>query len=207
MRNMKGIVVVILIGIAFVITVFLVRGNERVPAITRGTTNAENDGIVQSSNETNLPMTTFLLESSTFAHEGKIPPRITCDANDVSPALAWSGVPECTKSFALIMDDPDAPKAGTWDHWVVFNIPPHIEAVAEGVEPAGEQGVGSSGKRGYQGPCPPVGEHRYFFRLYALDTELLLEPGARKADVLLHMEGHVLGVAELMGKYQKVKIL
>ena len=142
---------------------------------------------------------------------GAIPSKFTCDGLDVSPALAWTGVPEGTKSLALIMDDPDAP-AGTWVHWVLFDLPPETSSLQEGV-PRTERlesgavqgacwGVDSFSRVGYYGPCPPPGApHRYFFKLYALDRMLGLTPQATKADVVKAMEGHVLAHAELMGTY------
>jgi len=148
----------------------------------------------------------FTLQSSAFQNGGSIPKKFTCEAADVSPELTWSGVPEKTQSFALIADDPDAPM-GTWVHWVIYDLPPNTAKLAEGVpkqEQAanGAQGKNSSGKIGYGGPCPPPGKpHRYFFKLYALDSKLNLKPGARKPEVEAAMKGHVLAQAELMGKY------
>ncbi|MDO8752063.1 MAG: YbhB/YbcL family Raf kinase inhibitor-like protein, partial [Candidatus Wolfebacteria bacterium] len=109
------------------------------------------------------------LTSSAFLHNGKIPAKYTCDGEDMNPPLAISGIPEGAKSLVLIMDDPDVPKNlradGMWVHWVVFNIPPDVKDIAEGVEPAGVHGKGTSGDLAYQGPCPPDREHRYFFKL------------------------------------------
>lgn len=168
--------------------------------INRNLTEAPDNSNNTSSSETS--MTTFTLSSSAFVHEGMLPSKYTCDGEDMSPPLSWSGVPEGTRSLALTMDDPDAPR-GTWDHWVAFNISPTLHGVEEGTEPSGVAGKNSGGKKGYGGPCPPSGTHRYFFHLYALDTELPLEEGATKQDVLAAMEGHVLGSAELMGTYQR----
>lgn len=145
---------------------------------------------------------TLTLESPAFAHEEMMPAKYTCDGKDISPALSWSGVPEGTQSLVLIMDDPDAP-GRTWDHWVVFNIPVSRSDVEEGSEPEGVPGKNSWGRGGYGGPCPPSGTHRYFFRLYALDSMLGLPEGTSKVDVLAAMEGHVLGEVELIGKYKK----
>ena len=148
----------------------------------------------------------FTLQSSAFQNGGSIPKKFTCEAADVSPELTWSGAPEKTQSFALIADDPDAPM-GTWVHWVIYDLPPNTSKLPEGVpkqEQAanGAQGKNSSGKIGYGGPCPPPGKpHRYFFKLYALDSKLSLKPGARKPEVEAAMKGHVLAQAELMGKY------
>lgn len=145
------------------------------------------------------------LTSSAFEHEGMIPSKYTCDGEDVSPPLSIRGVPEETQSLVLIMDDPDAikPAGKVWDHWVVWNIPAGVDSVAENEEPAGVQGTGSNGKTGYHGPCPPDAEHRYFFKLYALDTELSLAEGATKQDVLDRMAGHVLDEAELRVRYER----
>jgi len=146
--------------------------------------------------------------SSAFQSGGMIPKEHTCDGANISPQLAWDTVPENTKSFALIVDDPDAPSR-TWVHWIVFNIPPNTRALTENV-PVGatlaggaKQGTNDFPKAGYGGPCPPNGSHRYYFKLYALDTELGLDSSATKDQVLKAMEGHVLAEGELMGKYQR----
>ncbi len=151
------------------------------------------------------------LTTTAFDRGGAIPAEFTCDGTDVSPALSWTGVPEGTKSFVMIMDDPDAPP-GTWVHWVLFNLPAGTTELAEGL-PRTEQlaggalqgacwGVKSLSRVGYYGPCPPPGKpHRYYFRLYALDTSLDLAPRASKAEVLAAAQGHVLAEADLMGTY------
>ncbi|NOX87639.1 MAG: YbhB/YbcL family Raf kinase inhibitor-like protein [Calditrichaeota bacterium] len=151
---------------------------------------------------------TMKLTSSVFEEGSMIPSKYTCDGADVSPPLAWSDVPDKTKSFALISDDPDAPM-GTWVHWVIYNIPDSVRQLPEGV-PADEklkngavQGTNDFRRIGYGGPCPPSGVHRYYFKLYALDTMLNLKPGATKAELLKAMEGHILGKTELMGKYSR----
>jgi len=148
------------------------------------------------------------LESTAFSDGASIPNRYTCDAQDVSPPLRWSGLPEGTKSLALIVDDPDAP-GGTWVHWVYYDIPADRTELPEGVPPrdhpnlGGTQGRNDFNKIGYGGPCPPGGTHRYFFKLYALDTQLGLPPGATKSEVLQNIEGHVMGQSALMGKYER----
>ena len=149
------------------------------------------------------------LISSMFEHREKIPAQYTCDGNDMSPPLTISDVPDGVKSLVLIMDDPDAP-AGIWDHWVVFNIPPDVTEIPESQEPrqTGGQAPGVSGKNsfgtlGYGGPCPPDREHRYFFKLYALDVELDLPEGASKAEVEQAMAGHIIEQAELTGLYAR----
>lgn len=148
----------------------------------------------------------FNLTSESFLEGEPIPSQYTCDGEDVSPPLVWSGVPDNTSSFALIMDDPDAP-VGTWVHWVLFNLPGNATALnvglpAEAELPDGsQQGTNSWGRLGYGGPCPPSGTHRYYFKLYALDTSLELGESATKEDVLAAMEGHILMKTELMGTY------
>jgi len=151
----------------------------------------------------------FELRSSAFAPSGTIPREHTCDGADLSPPLTWSGVPEGTSAFAIICDDPDAP-GGTWVHWVVYDLPGGMTGLPEGVPPAetvqegGFQGINDFGRFGYGGPCPPPGRpHRYFFRLYALDGKLGISSGARKKDVIRAMKNHILGQAELMGKYAR----
>jgi len=151
------------------------------------------------------------LSSPAFQTGQAIPPRYTCDGEDSSPPLQWGDPPEGTRSFALIMDDPDAP-AGTWVHWVVYNLPVEVRELPEGASrararefslPQGAiQGKTSFNRADYGGPCPPSGEHRYFFRLYALDTTLE-ESALDKKALLKAMEGHILAQGELMGVYQR----
>lgn len=147
------------------------------------------------------------LMSPAFEHEGKIPSKYTCDGENISPPLTVSDVPPETKSLALIMDDPDVPKHlrsdGMWDHWVVFNIPASMRDIKEGNEPDGIHGIGTGGNMNYFGPCPPDREHRYFFKLYALDTELDLPEKATKQQLEKAMENHIIEKAELMGKYER----
>lgn len=145
--------------------------------------------------------------STAFSKGGMIPAKFTCSGADVSPQLAWQGVPSGTQSFALIIDDPDAP-VGTWVHWVLYNLPANVKELPEGVEKKEQldngalQGRNDFKKIGYGGPCPPPGKpHRYFFKLYALDTKLDLKAGAAKAEVERAMTGHVLGQGQLMGKF------
>jgi hypothetical protein len=149
----------------------------------------------------------ILLTSTAFTEGGTIPRKHTCDGEDVSPPLIWDNVPGGTKSFALICDDPDAPM-GTWVHWVLFNLPADTRSLPEAVPPDKElpsgarQGTNDFRKIGYGGPCPPPGKpHRYFFKLYALDTTLDLPAGSTKAQVVKAMDGHVLAEGQLMGKY------
>jgi len=144
------------------------------------------------------------LHSTAFADGAPIPKKHTADGADVSPPLAWSDVPAGTQSFALICDDPDAPR-GTWVHWVLLDLPAQTAALPEGVRDAGVDGRNDFGKPGYGGPAPPHGKpHRYFFKLYALDRDLKLSAGASKAQVETAMQGHVLDQAQWMGTYQRV---
>ena len=154
------------------------------------------------------------LSSSAFAPDGAIPSVYTCEGNDVSPPLAWSGVPAGTKSLALIVDDPDAPDPAqprmTWVHWVLYDIPPTANGLSEAVAtaalpPGTREGLNDWGRTGYGGPCPPIGRHRYFHKLYALDAVLpdLGEPD--KAALERAMQGHILAQAELIGTYQKTR--
>ena len=152
---------------------------------------------------------TMQLTSSAFTQGAPIPLKHTCDGDDLSPPLKWSGVPQAANSIALILDDPDAP-AGTWVHWVVYNMPASVTELPEGV-PAREvvlvgakQGLNDFGRIGYGGPCPPRGNpHRYFFKVYALDIELGLKPKATKRDVVNAMLGHILAEGQLMGTYRR----
>jgi hypothetical protein len=152
------------------------------------------------------------LRSPAFAQGGEIPSLHTCEGRDVSPALAWSGAPPGTKSFVLIVDDPDAPDPAapkmTWVHWVLYDLPTDATDLPEGVAasqlPAGtRQGLNDWKRTGYGGPCPPIGRHRYFHKLYALDTVLPDLGTPAKARLEQAMQGHVLGKAELVGTYQK----
>lgn len=142
-----------------------------------------------------------------FAEGAIIPKLHTCDGADLSPALEWSGEPPGTRSFALIVDDPDAP-VGIWNHWLLWDIPAGVHAIAQGFKPGqlGVSGTNDFGKQGYGGPCPPRGHgpHRYFFKLYALDVESLkLAAGARRAELDRAMKGHVLAEAQYMGRYER----
>jgi Raf kinase inhibitor-like YbhB/YbcL family protein len=148
-------------------------------------------------------MGTLTISSTAFRHNGMVPAKYTCDGTDVSPPLAIEGVPENATSLALIVDDPDAP-AGTWVHWVVWNIDPKTKEIAEGSVPKGaHQGMNDFRRRNYGGPCPPSGTHRYFFKLYALDTLLSLGTGAEKTDLERSMHGHLLARAEIIGLYRR----
>ena len=142
------------------------------------------------------------LTSPAFENGSMIPSEFTCDGADLSPPLSFSEVPANARSLALVMDDPDAP-AGLWVHWLVWNIPPSTASLARGQRIPWTQGTTSWRRPGYGGPCPPSGTHRFFFKLYALDTMLRLEPVATKRDLEAAMQGHTLAKAELMGRYQR----
>jgi Raf kinase inhibitor-like YbhB/YbcL family protein len=154
------------------------------------------------------PDMAITLTSSAFTEGAMIPKKHTCDAEDISPDLKWSGVPQGAKSLALICDDPDAP-VGTWVHWVLFNIPADVTALPAGIpadatlKNGARHGKNDFRKLGYGGPCPPGGTHRYYFKLYALDTVLNLEGGSTKAQLLAAMKGHILAEGQLMGKYKR----
>jgi Raf kinase inhibitor-like YbhB/YbcL family protein len=153
-------------------------------------------------------MEKITITSSAFNEGEMIPSEHTCDGANVSPPLQWTGVPKNAKSLALISDDPDAP-SGDWVHWVVYDLPPSLSqlaaAIPEGksLSDKGFQGRTDFGRIGYGGPCPPRGIHRYFFKVYALDTMLRLKPGATKKELLEAMQGHVLAEGQLMGRYQR----
>lgn len=149
--------------------------------------------------------------STAFRNGERIPAKYTADGQDVSPPLAWSGLPDGTRELALIMDDPDAPRPEPWVHWVIYKIPATADGLPEAVPPdktlarpgGALQGQNSWNRIGYGGPAPPSGIHRYFFKLYALDAPLNLKPGLSKAQLLEAMQGHILGQGELMGRYSR----
>ena len=153
-------------------------------------------------------MQNISISAEAFQAGGAIPEEYTCDGSDVSPALSWRGIPANAKSIALIMDDPDAPM-GTFVHWVLFNIPSDTTKLPRGVpgnrtlNDGSSQGITDFGRTGYGGPCPPGGTHRYYFRIYALDTMLDLQPGSSRKQLENAMKRHVLAQGELMGKYER----
>lgn len=168
---------------------------------------AGHDARAQERRERAMTMT---LTSTAFAHNGAIPKRYTCDGDDISPPLAWSGVPSGAKSLALIVDDPDAPDPAaprmTWVHWVLYNVPPSTTGLPKAVKslPAGAlSGLNDWKRTGYGGPCPPIGRHRYFHKLYALDTLLQGLGQPNKAALEKAMQGHVIARAELVGTYKR----
>ena len=161
-------------------------------------------GVVQTKAEVSMQLT-----SSVFKANGMIPRQYSCEGKDISPGLRWSDPPNGTKGFALISDDPDAP-VGTWVHWVLWNLPPETRELPEGVPTnpklsnGAQQGITDFGRAGYGGPCPPPGKpHRYFFKLYALDTQLNLPDSTRKKNLENAMKGHILAQAELIGLYKR----
>ena len=155
---------------------------------------------------------TLTITSPAFSHDGEIPARFTCDGEDISPALEWSGMPEGAKSMVLIVDDPDAPDPAApkmiWVHWVLYNLPTNAAGLPEGVKAADlpegtKEGLNDWKRSGYGGPCPPIGRHRYFHKLYALDVVLPDLGTPTKKEIEKAMEGHILADAELIGTYQR----
>ncbi len=146
--------------------------------------------------------------SKAFVNGGMIPKKYTCDGQNISPGLNWINVPPSAKSIVVICDDPDAPM-GTWVHWVIFNIPATLKGLAENIPAVARlrngaiHGINDFRRLGYGGPCPPNGTHRYFFKIYALDTCLALKPGSTKAQVLKAMRGHIIATGLLLGKYKR----
>jgi Raf kinase inhibitor-like YbhB/YbcL family protein len=152
------------------------------------------------------------LSSNAFTHNGEIPTRFTCEGNDIAPDLNWQGIPANTRSLVLIVDDPDAPDPRaprmTWVHWVLYNLPPDAHGLPEGITsadlpPGTQEGVNDWNRCGYGGPCPPVGRHRYFHKLYALDSMLPVMDRPTKAEVEAAMAGHIIEQTELIGTYAK----
>jgi Raf kinase inhibitor-like YbhB/YbcL family protein len=168
--------------------------------------------IAHAQTEKGVIAMALTIASSAFSPNGEIPVRYTCDGEDISPALEWSGLPEGSKSLALIVDDPDAPDPAapkmTWVHWVLYNIPPSATGLAEGVGPKDlpsgtKEGLNDWKRTGYGGPCPPIGRHRYFHKLYALDVVLSDLGRPTKKELEKAMEGHILSKIELVGTYQR----
>lgn len=152
----------------------------------------------------------IIIESRSFEDGGIIPSKYTCDGVNISPQLSWSCSVEDVKTYAVIVEDPDAP-SGNFTHWIVYNIPSRINTLLENSTPAKNvpdevlMGTNDFGRIGYGGPCPPSGTHRYFFRIYGLSTAVHLDSGATLKDVMKKMEGHIIARGELMGKYQRQK--
>lgn len=147
------------------------------------------------------------IKSSAFKHNQSIPAKYTCDGENINPPLSFLSIPKETKTLALIVEDPDVPKSmrpdGMWDHWLVWNMPPDTKKIPESSEPPGTQGRNTSGSFSYIGPCPPDREHRYFFKLYALDTELHLDINVNRIELEEAMKNHILAQAELIGLYNR----
>lgn len=184
---MKTWIIVIVI-IAVVVGIFIINNNTSAPALEPETKN----------------MQTLKITSTAFENSGNIPPKYTCDGEDVNPPLSVENIPAEAKSLAIIFDDPDAP-AGTWTHWTVWNIEP-ASIIAEANAPKGStEGETSFGETGYGGPCPHSGSHRYFFKVYALDTKLDLPPKSSISELAEAIKGHTVAYGELMGRYERVK--
>ena len=156
----------------------------------------------------------FTITSTAFQYNGEIPTSYTCQGQDLSPPLQWQGIPPGTRSLALIVDDPDAPDPRapkmTWVHWVLYNLPPESTGLPEGVSsvdlpPGTKEGLNDWKRSGYGGPCPPIGRHRYFHKLYALDVILDVMVRPEKAKIEAAMKGHIIAQAELVGTYQKTR--
>jgi Raf kinase inhibitor-like YbhB/YbcL family protein len=199
---------------AFILLLLVVVGCDRKTSSTADTSAppASNAAITDTGSESKAMA--IKVTSPAFQPGAPIPSKYTCEGQDISPPLAWSGAPANTKSFALIVDDPDAPDPAkpqrVYVHWVVYNIPATTSSLPEnaskkGLPKGAVQGKNDWGKAQYGGPCPPIGRHRYFFKLYALDTDLSGLTSPTKADLERAMKGHVLGSGELIGTYQKAR--
>ena len=182
----------LLIPLVFLITLIIVSCSAETPE----------QEIVEKDMEIIGGVVKMKLTSPSFENNQEMPSEFTCDGPNVLPELNIEEIPENTKSLALIMDDPDAP-GGTWVHWVVWNIPQETKVIQKGTEPQGIQGTTSFGRLEYGGPCPPSGTHRYFFKLYALDTSLDLKQGSNKAALEQAMDGRIIEKAELIGLYKR----
>jgi len=192
------IALIIIIVLALVIVWFL-----QAPAPEEGPAEQEEPAAQPEEPSPEPTIMNLTLSSTAFEHEGTIPSKYTCDGEDINPPLKIEGVPEGTQSLTLIVDDPDAP-AGTWVHWILFGMSPEVTEIPENTVPeSASEGVNSWDKHEYGGPCPPSGTHRYFFKLYALDTKLALAAGATKAELEQAMEGHILAETVLMGTYER----
>lgn len=184
----------VILNIILILTILILVSCQR-------STDTSQDDLLSSQlliNQSNMKLT-----SPVFENNQNIPSKYSCDGEDVNPALQITEVPEATQSLVLIVDDPDAP-AGDWVHWLMWNINPQLQEITENSIPQGAvQGTTDFGRTGWGGPCPPSGTHRYQFKLYALDTQLDLEPSAKKKDLEQAMQSHVLDQVVLVGLYQK----
>jgi Raf kinase inhibitor-like YbhB/YbcL family protein len=197
---------------SLIVSILAVAGVLTFSAATTNVLGAAGKGVPQATQEKGGSLMGLTITSQVFAHNGEIPAKYTCDGKDVSPPLAWSNLPAGTKSIALIVDDPDAPDPAapkmTWVHWVLYNIPAGATGLPEGVKPGElpkgtKEGLNDWKRTGYGGPCPPVGRHRYFHKLYALDVVLRDLGRATKQDLERAMKGHILVSAELVGTYKR----
>ncbi|MFI5144220.1 MAG: YbhB/YbcL family Raf kinase inhibitor-like protein [Ignavibacteria bacterium] len=192
------------IAFLFIISCGKKTGDEQNAQQNNQQNNQQNPAQIKNENRSS----DLKITSTTFKEGGMIPKSCSCDGANSSPQLSWSGAPDGVKCFAIIADDPDAPM-GTWVHWVIFNIPLDVTSLKENLpkdktlDNGAVQGKNDFGKTGYDGPCPPGGTHRYFFKLYALDTMLENDGGMTKADFLKSARGHIVAQAELMGKYSR----
>ncbi len=202
-NNLRWMRIAVLLGV-----VFNCLPGQRIKAAEAGSIVSQKEK-KERKEETAMPMS---INSSSFPNHGAIPLRHTCDGHDISPELFWTEVPEGAKSLVLIVDDPDAPDPAapkrTWVHWVLYNIPPDAAGLAEGVAaaelpPGTREGLNDWHHTGYGGPCPPIGNHRYFHKLYALDTVLPDLKQPTKATLEKAMQGHIIAGSELIGRYQK----
>ncbi len=182
----------------FVLTVLIISCSNVKKDVNPNPIIAEKNNEKEPKNEVVL----MKLSSPDFKHSTMMPSELTCDGDGTSPELNIMDVPKNAKSLVLINDDPDAP-VGVWDHWIVFNIPPTTNKISKGEEPAGIGGKNSWGRTGYGGPCPPSGVHRYFFKLYALDTMLTLKEKASKKEIEAAMQGHIIAKTEIIGTYKR----
>lgn len=199
-------IIIFTVIVAVSIIVFVVLSSAQEGKQNQSSQNGHEE-ITSSNDKQNTMQGKIKLTSPAFEHESVIPTKYTCDGEEINPKLNIEGTPQEAQSLTLIMDDPDVPlnirEDGMFDHWVRFNIPADTTKIEGDEEPEGLSGVNTAGKLGYFPPCPPDTEHRYIFKLYALDTELELEEGATKEEVEKAMEGHILDKTELIGTYER----
>jgi Raf kinase inhibitor-like YbhB/YbcL family protein len=191
--------------VIFLILIFVIGCQKQITEVNvkQNKHNTENNNLnIENEIKNSQGVENMKLTSPAFKNNSMMPSEYTCDGDGVSPELSIADVPNNAKSLVLISDDPDAP-AGTWDHWVMFNIPPETKVIGKDSEPDGVAGKNSWGKTGYGGPCPPSGTHRYFFKLYALDTILSLKEGATKKEIEKAMQGHIIEKTEIIANYKR----
>lgn len=187
------IIIVLLVGSVFVYLSQYTQDHSNTSTVTTSEITITKDPVITSIMQ---------ISSPAFNNNNSIPSKYTCDGEDISPPLAINEVPKGAKSLVLIVDDPDAP-IGEWVHWTVINIPPETTQIEEGKAPKGVEGLTDFQRNGWGGPCPPSGTHRYFFKLFALDTELEIGANSKKVDILFAIDGHIMDSAELIGLYAK----